>query len=98
MHVQWFSNEQDELIGPRTAAIEKGIIDRTREPFGIRFKTFWYLEDTEKILTGKFAQELIHEPDGVIFQPMRDVSVNLITLLQLPCVYVIQRQLQLLEI
>jgi len=63
---------KDELIGPRTAAMEKGLIDRAREPFGVRFKMFWFLEDTEKILTGKFAQELIHEPDGTIFQPVKE--------------------------
>jgi len=54
--------------------MERGVIDRTKEPFGIRFKTFWFLEDTDKILNGKLSQELVHEPDGVIFQPTRDVS------------------------
>jgi len=53
--------------------MERGLIDRSVEPFGIRFKTFWYLEDTEKLLDGKFAKELLHEPDGLVFQPTKDV-------------------------
>jgi mRNA-capping enzyme len=66
-------SSQDEIVGPRYRAIEAGIIDRSAEPFGVRFKTFWFLEDADKILEGKFAQELLHEPDGLIFQPTKDV-------------------------
>ncbi|CAL8073132.1 unnamed protein product [Orchesella dallaii] len=63
---------RDELINPRYKAMERGIIDRQAEPFGVRFKPFWFLEDTEKILNGKLAQELSHEPDGTIFQPVKE--------------------------
>lgn len=63
---------RDELVNPRYKAMERGIIDRQTEPFGVRFKPFWFLEDTEKILTGKLAQELSHEPDGTIFQPVKE--------------------------
>jgi mRNA-capping enzyme len=61
---------QNEIVMPRYEAIAKKIIDRQQEPFGVRLKDFWPVENCEKILNGKF--QLPHEPDGVIFQPLRD--------------------------
>jgi len=66
---------RDEIVNPRYKAIESGLIDRALEPFGVRFKTFWFVEDAFRILEGKFSQELLHEPDGLIFQPTKDPYV-----------------------
>jgi mRNA-capping enzyme len=61
-----------EIIGPREKAKEEGIIDRSREPFGIRKKDFWELRDTFKIFGDNFKRNLTHEIDGLIFQPVAD--------------------------
>ncbi|XP_054157712.1 mRNA-capping enzyme-like [Oppia nitens] len=61
-----------EIIEPRERAKREGIIDRTREPFGIRKKDFWEIRDTYKIFEQKFQQNLSHEIDGLIFQPVPD--------------------------
>ncbi|KAM7348245.1 RNA guanylyltransferase and 5'-phosphatase mRNA capping enzyme [Cochliomyia hominivorax] len=58
-----------ELIDPRIKAIEKGIIHRPSEPFSIRNKEFWDIRQSASLLGEKFAKCLLHEPDGLIFQP-----------------------------
>ncbi|XP_030830512.1 mRNA-capping enzyme [Strongylocentrotus purpuratus] len=63
---------QDEIIAPREVELQKGSIDRMREPFGIREKPFWDITSSKKILDGSFSQELMHETDGLIFQPHKD--------------------------
>ena len=64
---------QSNLIQPRHEAIEKGIIQKEREPFGVRIKGFWEVTMAKKLLEPKFAKTLSHEPDGLIFQPSLDV-------------------------
>ena len=61
-----------EIIGPRERAKLETIIDRSREPFGIRKKDFWELRDTYKIFGDNFKKHLSHEIDGLIFQPVPD--------------------------
>ncbi|XP_013107961.1 mRNA-capping enzyme [Stomoxys calcitrans] len=58
-----------EVISPRHKAIEKGIIDRPSEPFSLRKKDFWDIRQSASLLGEKFAKSLLHEPDGLIFQP-----------------------------
>lgn len=58
-----------EIVGPRVKAIEKGIIHRPSEPFSIRNKEFWDIRQSASLLGEKFAKSLLHEPDGLIFQP-----------------------------
>ncbi|CAG2101565.1 unnamed protein product, partial [Medioppia subpectinata] len=63
---------EKEVIGPRERAKVEGVIDRTKEPFGVRKKDFWELRDTYKIFEEKFTRNLSHEIDGLIFQPVPD--------------------------
>lgn len=61
---------------PRKAAIEKGLLNKQKEPFGVRRKEFWEatVHWTFKLLGQEFQSQLGHEPDGLIFQPEPDVS------------------------
>jgi len=63
---------EKELIMARHAYITQGIIDKTREPFSVRKKDFWDVTDAHKLLSDKFAENLAHEPDGLIFQPSKE--------------------------
>uniref|UniRef100_A0A2M4BHL5 mRNA-capping enzyme n=1 Tax=Anopheles marajoara TaxID=58244 RepID=A0A2M4BHL5_9DIPT len=63
---------QRELIDSRTRAIQKGLIDRQQEPFGVRQKQFWDITQSKSLLGPKFTQTLGHEPDGLIYQPTLD--------------------------
>lgn len=53
--------------------MEKRIINKQREPFSVRSKSFYDLQTTRQLLGEKFAKSLTHEPDGLIFQPSLDV-------------------------
>lgn len=52
----------------------EGRIDKLKEPFSIRLKQFWDLTQSGSLLGEKFAKSLLHEPDGLIFQPSKEVS------------------------
>lgn len=56
------------IIEPRNKAIVEGLIDRSKEPFGVRRKDFYDLSATEKVMHMKTG----HEHDGLIFQPVPD--------------------------
>lgn len=60
---------EKEIIGARNTYIQQGLIDKTKEPFSMRKKEFWDVGETYKLLDEKFARQLSHEPDGLIFQP-----------------------------
>lgn len=60
---------EKEIVTARNTYIQQGLIDKTKEPFSIRKKDFWDVADTHKLLTDKFTKNLVHEPDGLIFQP-----------------------------
>ncbi|XP_053950889.1 mRNA-capping enzyme isoform X1 [Anastrepha ludens] len=62
---------KDKIIDPRYEAITKGLINRPLEPFSIRQKEFWEIEQSAALLGEKFAKSLLHEPDGLIFQPSK---------------------------
>ncbi|XP_068216244.1 mRNA-capping enzyme isoform X2 [Palaemon carinicauda] len=60
-----------DIILPRNAAIEKGFLNKQKEPFSVRRKEFWdaNFHNTSKLLSPAFQAQLSHEPDGLIFQP-----------------------------
>lgn len=60
---------KNNIIGPRHEAMRRGIINRENEPFSVRIKDFWDVTQARSLLGPKFAQQLSHEPDGLIFQP-----------------------------
>lgn len=53
------------------------MLDKRREPFGLRRKEFWGVEIARKLVEPKFVNSLTHEPDGLIFQPALDVSSSI---------------------
>uniref|UniRef100_A0A336MHT3 mRNA-capping enzyme n=1 Tax=Culicoides sonorensis TaxID=179676 RepID=A0A336MHT3_CULSO len=61
-----------EIIGPRHEAMKRGTINKQREPFSVRKKDFWDVTMASSLLGEKFAKQLSHEPDGLIFQPKMD--------------------------
>lgn len=63
---------QNEIVNPRHQAMQKGIIKKDREPFSVRLKQFWELTMAMRLLGEKFASDLAHEPDGLIFQPSKE--------------------------
>lgn len=63
-----------EITEPRYEAIRRGMINKEKEPFSIRPKEFFDVRDAYKFLSEKFCKTLSHEPDGLIFQPAKDVS------------------------
>ncbi|KAG7157861.1 mRNA-capping enzyme-like, partial [Homarus americanus] len=66
-----------DIISPRNAAIEKRLLNKQKEPFGVRRKDFWdaNIYWTQKLLSSAFRSKLSHEPDGLIFQPESDAYV-----------------------
>lgn len=66
---------QNEVINPRILGMEKGYINRAAEPFSVRKKEFWHVTQAASLLGEKFARTLSHEPDGLVFQPSKDVSI-----------------------
>lgn len=63
---------KNEIIGARYKAIECEVINRSSEPFSVRAKDFWDISQAGALLSPKFAKQLLHEPDGLIFQPSID--------------------------
>lgn len=61
-----------EIIEVRRQAMMEGRIDRAKEPFSIRLKSFWDVASARQILGEKFSKEMSHEVDGLIFQPVPD--------------------------
>lgn len=54
------------IIKPRSQAMKMGLIDRSKEPIGIRRKDFFDLSATEKVM----KMDTCHQHDGLIFQPV----------------------------
>ncbi|XP_064483441.1 mRNA-capping enzyme-like [Ornithodoros turicata] len=59
-----------EICEPRKRAMQEGRISRVQEPFGVRQKQFWDITCAESLLGEKFARNMSHEVDGLIFQPV----------------------------
>lgn len=68
---------EHEIINPRVEAMKQGIINKAQEPFSIRKKDFWDVTQAAYLLGEKFAKNLSHEPDGLIFQPAKEVCATL---------------------
>ncbi|KAL4715084.1 hypothetical protein ACJJTC_012131 [Scirpophaga incertulas] len=66
---------ENEVVKPRSQAIIQGKIDKNREPFRVSSKQFWELPMAGQLLGEKFAKSLLHEPDGLIFQPSKEPYV-----------------------
>jgi mRNA-capping enzyme len=64
------------IIGPRHEAMRRGIINKNHESFSVRAKDFWDVTQAGALLGPKFAQQLSHEPDGLIFQPKLEPYVG----------------------
>ena len=62
-----------EIDQPRTKQVEKGLLDKRKEPFEVYPKSFWDPKQSRKLLDGSFSKNLLHETDGLIFQPLNDV-------------------------
>lgn len=60
------------IMGGRYSAIFEGRLHREQEPFSVRCKEFWDVTQAGCLLSEKFAKQLGHEPDGLIFQPADD--------------------------
>ena len=67
---------ENEILNGRKRAFHEGRLNRDREPFSVRRKNFYELDQTVNILGEKFAKQLSHEPDGLIFQPAEDPYVT----------------------
>lgn len=74
---------ETEIINARVEAMKDGIIDRSSEPFSMRRKDFWNITQTEYLLGDRFTQKLSHDPDGLIFQPSKEVKIQIEILLLL---------------
>ncbi|KAF7269068.1 hypothetical protein GWI33_017826 [Rhynchophorus ferrugineus] len=66
---------ETEIIRPRYIAMQQGIINKSIEPFSVRKKEFWPINQARNLLGEKFAKSLSHEPDGLIFQPSKEPYV-----------------------
>nr|KAG5691358.1 hypothetical protein BaRGS_033407 [Batillaria attramentaria] len=66
---------EKEIVGARNYKMQQGLLDRARQPFSVRAKPFWELTVSQKLLEGHFAQNLCHEVDGLVFQPVPDPYV-----------------------
>ncbi|XP_013383469.1 mRNA-capping enzyme [Lingula anatina] len=58
-----------EIVQPRYEKMKLGRLNKSVEPFSVRAKPFWDLNMAQSLLDGKFAKEVSHETDGLIFQP-----------------------------
>lgn len=56
------------IIAPR------GRVDKSRELFSVRVKTFWAIQDAPQIFT--FMKKVTHETDGLIITPLCPVCVG----------------------
>lgn len=72
-----FEAIKKDITNPRYEAMRLRLIDRLSEPFSIRAKDFSDVKYAVKFLSDKFLESLLHEPDGLIFQPAKEVSINL---------------------
>lgn len=60
------------VMGGRHRALREGRLQKEKEPFAVRLKAFWDVTMAGSLLREKFAKQLSHEPDGLIFQPSDD--------------------------
>ncbi|KAL6257564.1 hypothetical protein P5V15_011138 [Pogonomyrmex californicus] len=63
---------EHKIIAGRQKAMKEGRLIKEREPFSVRLKYFWDVTQSKNLLGEKFAKQLSHEPDGLIFQPAKE--------------------------
>ncbi|XP_076223556.1 mRNA-capping enzyme-like [Nomia melanderi] len=63
---------EKKIMGGRHKALREGRLRKEREPFSVRLKFFWDVTQAGSLLSEKFAKQLGHEPDGLIFQPSKE--------------------------
>ncbi|XP_046620250.1 mRNA-capping enzyme [Neodiprion virginianus] len=66
---------EKEIMAGRYKALTEGRLRRDHEPFSVRLKQFWDVTQAPSLLSEKFAKQLGHEPDGLIFQPAKEPYV-----------------------
>lgn len=71
-HPDRYNIIEREVMGGRHRALREGRLRKEREPFSVRLKQFWDVTQTASLLSEKFAKQLGHKPDGLIFQPVDD--------------------------
>lgn len=67
-----YSIIEHKIIAGRLRAMKEGRLIKEREPFSVRLKYFWDVTLSKSLLSEKFAKQLSHEPDGLIFQPAKE--------------------------
>lgn len=67
-----YSIIETKIIAGRNKAMREGRLIKEREPFSVRLKYFWDVTQSKSLLGEKFAKQLSHEPDGLIFQPAKE--------------------------
>ena len=72
IRIFWSIEGERTLVDVRV--LFQGKIDKQKEPFSIRHKLFWDVHEARTLLGPKFTKESLgHEPDGLIFQPAKEV-------------------------
>lgn len=71
-HPDRYSIIESKIIAGRLKAMKEGRLVKEREPFSVRVKYFWDVTLSKDLLGEKFAKQLSHEPDGLIFQPAKE--------------------------
>jgi len=71
-HPNRYSIIDQKVIAGRLRAIYEKRLVKEREPFSVRLKHFWDVSLSQNLLGEKFASQLSHQPDGLIFQPSKD--------------------------
>lgn len=74
-HPDRFCIIEKEIISSRHKAMKEGRLRKETEPFSVRVKHFWDVTQAAGLLSEKFAKQLSHEPDGLIFQPAKEPYV-----------------------
>lgn len=64
-----------QIMEARYRAFREGRVRREDEPFSVKLKEFWDVTQAVNLLSEKFAKQLTHEPDGLIFQPSKEPYV-----------------------
>lgn len=63
-----------EIIKPRANGVQSGRVDRANEPFSVRKKDFFAIEQSGKLMD-EIMPKMPHETDGLIYQPINDPYV-----------------------
>lgn len=59
-----------EIIFARNEAIKQGKLNKQIEPFSLRQKLFYPINETKKLLSEDFKKQITHGIDGLIYQPV----------------------------